>query len=344
LLEKRRALHGVFFRPGVSLRGHGRVNQRRNVPWRAAWLAAFALQAAADPANFLFAGGGDLPGIEKLIARPDVEGVQVVYSWKSLEPARDHYDFTAIRADLEFLERRGKKLFVQVQDRFFEREHRKVPRYLLEETRYGGGLAPQGDHAGEGQPAGSGWVAQQWNPAVRQRFQALLSALARDFDGRVFGVNLPESAADIDRKRDRTGFDCDTYFAAELENAAHARRVFRKSHVVQYVNFWPCEWEDDRRYMSRAFAFAHDSGLGLGGPDIVPYRKGQMKNAYPFFNRYRGKLSLVAMAVQEPTLTYRNPATGKPFTREEFVAFARDYLGVDIIFWSVASPWLRAAR
>ena len=26
--------------------------------------------------------------------------------------------------------------------------------------------------------------------------------------------------------------------------------------------------------------------------------------------------------------------------RDEFVAFARDYLGVDIIFWSVSSPWL----
>jgi hypothetical protein len=44
--------------------------------------------------------------------------------------------------------------------------------------------------------------------------------------------------------------------------------------------------------------------------------------------------------VQEPTLTYLNPATKKRFTRDEFVAFARDYLGVDIIFWSVSSAWL----
>ena len=64
-----------------------------------------------------------------------------------------------------------------------------------------------------------------------------------------------------------------------------------------------------------------------------------MKNSYPFFNRYRGRLDLVAMAVQEPTLTYTNPKTGKKFTRAEFIAFARDYLGVDIIFWSVNAPW-----
>src|SRR5690606_7994777 len=115
-----------------------------------------------------------------------------------------------------------------------------------------------------------------------------------------------------------------------------------RTHVVQYVNFWPCEWEDDRQYMSRTFAFAADRGVGLGGPDIVPWRQGQMKNAYPFFHRYRGRLPLVAMAVQEPTLIYRNPETGRPFTREQIVAFARDYLGVDIIFWTLSAPWLNA--
>jgi hypothetical protein len=65
-----------------------------------------------------------------------------------------------------------------------------------------------------------------------------------------------------------------------------------------------------------------------------------MKNSYPFFNRYKGQLSLVAMAVQQPTLTYTNPETKKPFTHEEFVAFAEDYLGVNIIFWTTESPWL----
>ncbi len=48
------------------------------------------------------------------------------------------------------------------------------------------------------------------------------------------------------------------------------------------------------------------------------------------------------MAIQEPTLTYTNPETKKRFSREEFVAFAEDYLGVDIIFWSTQSPWLKA--
>ena len=108
-------------------------------------------------------------------------------------------------------------------------EHRNVPRYLLEEPRYGGGLAPQTNQDAEHQPHGAGWVAMQWNPAVRERFQALLSALAGQFDGRIYGINLPESSVDIDPEKDITGFDCDDYFAAEVENIRHARKVFRKS-------------------------------------------------------------------------------------------------------------------
>lgn len=59
------------------------------------------------------------------------------------------------------------------------------------------------------------------------------------------------------------------------------------------------------------------------------------------FNQFEGKLDFVGMAVQEPTLTYKNDKTGKPFTKDEFIAFADDYLGVDAVFWSVETPWLK---
>ena len=305
-------------------------------------LALMAARAsAAEPQNFVYTSAGELASLTTLIERPDIGGVQIVYTWKSLERARGVYDFSRIESDLGFLEQRHKRLFLQIQDRFFEIGHRNVPAYLLDDPVYGGGLVPQVDNPGENKPEGYGWVAQQWNPEVRKRYQKLLQALAEKFDGRIFGVNLPETAVGVDIKRDRTGFSCDTYFAAELENIAFARKVFKKSHVVLYANFWPCEWENDKKYMSRTFEFAEAHRIGLGGPDIVPYKKAQMKNSYPFFNKYKGRLSLVAMAVQEPTLTYTNPDTKKPFTREEFVSFAENYLGVDIIFWSTTAPWLR---
>jgi len=303
-----------------------------------------AQSASAAPLNYLFLGGDDPASFRTLLERPDIAGAQVVVPWRTLEPRKGQYDFSSIEADLAVTRAVNKQLFVQVQDRFFDPRDRGVPDYLLNDPSYGGGLAQQVDFAGEGKPVGSGWVARQWDPRVRARFQALLKALAARFDGRLAGVNLPETAADVTRAERRKGFSCDAYFRGELDNLAVARSAFKHTQVVQYVNFWPCEWNNDHRFMERTFAFALAHGIGLGGPDVVPNRKGQMKNSYPFFHRFKGKLPLVAMAVQEPTLTYSNPETGKRFTKQEIVEFADEYLGANIIFWTPAAPWLKQGR
>ncbi|WP_324722618.1 hypothetical protein [Lelliottia sp. JS-SCA-14] len=310
-------------------------------PGVAAVLLAVALPVLAKtPENFIYTSSGELEAASAIMARSDIGGAQIVYNWRSLEPEKNKYDFSQIEEDLARLKGANKKLFIQIQDRFFEQDARYVPDYLMSEARYGGGISPQFDNPGEGKPIGAGWVAQQWDADVRQRYQSLLAAIAKRFDGQVYGVNLPETAIDLDKNKLPKGFSCDNYFAGEMENLAFARKVFTKSHVVQYVNFWPCEWNNDHNYMGRLFEFASANHIGVGGPDIVPNRKAQMKNSYPFFNKYKGKLALVAMAVQEPTLTYKNPKTGKPFSKDEFVLFAEDYLGADIIFWSTTSPWL----
>lgn len=303
-------------------------------------LAAMLPASAKTPENFIYTSSGELDAASVIMAGSDIGGAQIVYNWRSLEPEKNNYDFSQIEKDLARLKVANKKLFIQIQDRFFEQDARYVPDYLMNDTRYGGGISPQFDNPGEGKPIGAGWVAQQWNPAERQRYQALLAAIAKRFDGQVYGVNLPETAIDLDMKKLPKGFSCDNYFAGEMENLTFARKVFTKSYVVQYVNFWPCEWNNDQNYMGRLFEFASTNNVGLGGPDIIPNRKAQMKNSYPFFNKYKSKLALIAMAVQEPTLTYRNPNTGKAFSKDEFVEFAENYLGADIIFWSTTSPWL----
>ncbi|HVI49505.1 MAG TPA: hypothetical protein VM802_31855 [Chitinophaga sp.] len=293
--------------------------------------------------HYLYISHGDLPEVQRLLELPEIKGVQIVYNWKDLEKAKGKYDFSAIEEALAVISKLHKQLFIQVQDRFFSPEARNIPAYLLHDAGYNGGLVQQVDNPGENKLQASGWVTQQWNPAVRARYQALLQALAAVFDGRIAGVNLPETSIDIDMKHDKTGFSCDKYFQAEIENMRFAKQVFKRSYVVQYVNFIPCEWNNDHQYMSRLFAAAEENKIGLGGPDIIPERKGQMKNSYPFFHRYKGRLAIVAMAVQEPTLTYTNPKTKKPFTKTEFVSYAAGYLGVNIIFWSSSTPWLKQA-
>jgi len=318
------------------------MHRRINIVALSALVAAPAVSIAA-PQNYLYTSSGELADHRALLERPDIHGVQIVYSWKQLEAAEGVYDFSAIEQDLAQTDTLHKKLFIQIQDRFFDAQARNIPTYL-QTPAYSGGLVAQTDNPGEGKAPAQGWVAMQWNSQVRERYQQLLTALAAKFDGKVAGINLPETAIDIDMKDPKSGFTCDRYFNATLDNIRFARKAFTRSHVVQYVNFWPCEWNNDKRYMSRLFAAAEKNHIGLGGPDIVPYKQAQMKNAYPFFHQYKGKLNLVAMAVQEPTLSYTNPKTGKKFTREEFTQFADDYLGADIIFWSTQSPWLKPSR
>jgi hypothetical protein len=60
--------------------------------------------ASAAPQNYLFTDSGELSRLAPLLKRPDIGGAQIVYTWKSLEPARDQYDFTQIEKDLRYLE------------------------------------------------------------------------------------------------------------------------------------------------------------------------------------------------------------------------------------------------
>jgi hypothetical protein len=284
--------------------------------------------------EFVYLGQDELKENRKILDRPDIAGAEVLYIWKNLEPEKDRYDFSMIEHDLALVKGRGKALYIEVLDRFFQPNARHIPKYMLEDSKYGGGLVPQVE------PGMSGWVTRQWDPVVRQRFQKLISALARQFDGRIAGLILPETALGLPKELPK-GFTCDGYFEATKENALAARRAFKQSHVVQYVNFWPCEFANARGYMSRFFDFASANRIGVGGPDIVPWSKGQMVSSYAFIRVYQDKVPVVAMAVQEPTLEYINPATGKPFTRQEFLRFAMVYLSVDDLFWSKDSPWLK---
>ncbi|MEU9000659.1 hypothetical protein [Streptomyces sp. NPDC048551] len=295
--------------------------------------------AGRGPAQYLYSSIGDFDTeVKPLVGRPDIAGVQVVVPWKALEQRKGQYDFSAIEEALNYLRPRGKKLFVQVQDRFFSAPTR-LPDYLLTEPEYAGGAAATTNEngLGAGEP---GAVAAQWNPRVRQRFQSLLKALADRFDGRLAGVNLPETATQVDPDKDHSGYTDESYFRAELDNMAFGAKVFKRTQFIQYVNFWPGEWNNDHGRMAQTFAFARAHGVGLGGPDVLPNRQAQMENSYPFFERYRGRLPLVAMAVQEPDFEYTNPATGKPYTKEEFTDFGGRTLGADVMFWATSAPWL----
>ena len=72
-----------------------------------------------------------------------IEGAQLKYSWKQLEQGKDNYAFDDIRHDLAFLNAKGKKLFIQVQDSSFSLNIVPIPNYLLNDPQFHGGAEKQ---------------------------------------------------------------------------------------------------------------------------------------------------------------------------------------------------------
>lgn len=260
------------------------------------------------------------------------EGAQLKYTWRELERQKDIYDFNDIEHDLSFLRSKSKKLFVQIQDASFDTNIRPFPHYLLEDPAYHGGADYQ--YGDDNVPCG--WVARRWDKAVQERFHRLLSALGKEFDGRIEGINLAETAIDLasDERLWPKGFAAEIYCDAVIANLMALKRSFPKSVTLQYANFMP----GDKRYLERVFQQAQALKVGLGGPDLLPYKPGQMENSYPLIHQYAGTVP-IGIAVQDGNYQHRNPKTGEEVTLSELVAFARDYLKVDYIFWCTQEPY-----
>ncbi|KID77902.1 uncharacterized protein G6M90_00g036660 [Metarhizium brunneum] len=308
-------------------------------------LAASTVAAPASGSNasslqhWLYSSQIDDKAIE-LLDSPDLIGVQALYSWKSLEPSQDEYDFSTIKNDISRVQAKGKKFWVQLQDRTFSATNDPVPKYM-HTPQYNNGSAPTCDgEACDIDFKVDGWMAQQWNPEVRRRYQALLSALSEELDGKITGLNLPETSIAVNQSQDN--FTNEAYFRGELENAGFAAKVFNKTYIVQYVNFWPDGWNDANNRFTESFDFYAEHGVGVGGPDLIPFKKAQVSNSYPFIAKYHDKVPVAVVAVQEPDLEELNPRTGMKFTKEEFVDYAHNVLKVRIIFWATSSPWLQS--
>ncbi|MBC8030570.1 MAG: hypothetical protein H7Z16_10705 [Pyrinomonadaceae bacterium] len=273
-----------------------------------------------------------------------LEGAQVTYPWRLLERGKDEYDFSAIREDLAFLNSKGKKLFIQLQDVTFSEQWKGVPGYLLRDPIYNGGADKQykvknGD---EEHAVVDGWAARRWDPAVQERFHKLLFALGKEFDGRIEGINFAESSVGFGAsgRLFPKGFTFEIYRDAIITNLKALKRAFPKSIALQYANFMPGEWRpiNDRGYLRAVYQAAKESKVGVGGPDLRPYRPGQLQNSYPLIREAAGIVP-IGIAVQDGNYEDVNPTTGKRVTIAELIKFAKEYLKVDYIFWCTQEPY-----
>ena len=271
-------------------------------------------------------------------------GAQLKYMWRELEPSKNQYSLEIIQNDLDFLKSKGKKLFIQLQDVNFDSALNKpVPDYIINDKEYHGGVNLKYDtKENDIIIRQDGYVARRWDKSVAERFFNLLDVLGERLDGKIEGINLPETAVGFgdSGKLYPEGFTPEGYRDAILEYMARAKKAFPKSVVIQYANFMPGEWlpEENKSFLESLFVLAKEKGIGMGGPDIQIYKKSQMNHSYKFLKQYADKI-ITGLAVQDGNYEEINPMTGKRVTVEEIFEFAHNYIGLDYIFWCTQEPY-----
>ncbi len=274
-------------------------------------------------------------------SNPGVTGAQITYPWKRLEPQKDKYDFSEIEEDLNFLKTKHKKLFIQIQDVTFDSNRYAIPKYLLTDTTYHGGADPQYNFIDDDQDKAvrAGWASRRWDPAVAERFHKLLVALGKKFDGRIEGINLPETAIAFREKPELfpKGFTYEIYRDAIKESMKVLKQAFPKSAPILYANFM-FEHREAKSNLKDLYNYAKEIKLGMGGPDIKVYRKYQMENSYPLIRELHGIVP-TGVAVQDGNYDIINVKTGKQVTVPEILDFATNYLRLNYIFWCTEEPY-----
>lgn len=318
------------------------VNLRALTQLQCCLVAVFncAVGASAAGIHHYVFFGQDREGItnESFLNAKAIEGAQLKYTWRELERQKDHYDFGDIQRDLAFLKSKGKKLFVQLQDASFSSQWVPIPGYLVEDPQFHGGADRQytieNDDEDHAKP--DGWLARRWDPVVQERFHKLLLALGREFDGKIEGINLPETSIDVGEsgKLFPKGFTPGVYRDAVVTNMMVLKRAFPRSVAMQYANFMPGALTN-LQYLYRR---AGELKVGVGGPDLLPFKPYQMQNSYPLIRKSAGVVP-TGIAIQEGNYEDRNPKTGQRATVSELNEFASGFLRVNYIFWCTQEPF-----
>lgn len=297
--------------------------------------------------NFMFIGMAREQLRNSKYWKPELfDGVQIAYSWNQLEHAKDEYDFSLIKADLKFLKRSGKKLFIQIQDVSFSPQRNFAPKYLREDPIYNGGANKtytfkdydETDYSEEG------WATRRWDPEVQKRLHKLYVALGKEFDGVVEGVNTEETSVGFGSgKLLPPGFTCLRYKEATIENLRALKKAFPKSTVIAYANFMPgCKVPGlATTLLKDVYEFAWANNIGVGGPDLLPYKKEQMNKSYPLIKSSYKKVP-AGLAVQDGNYRHINPNTNKRITAGEIFQFAENELHLTYIFWGTQNPFFRS--
>ena len=136
------------------------------------------------------------------------------------------------------------------------------------------------------------------------------------------------------------GFSPETYRDAIITNMKALKAAFPRSVTLQYANFMPGEWlpDNDKSYLRTVYKEARNLSVGVGGPDLLPFRLGQRNHSYPLIKASAGSIP-TAVAVQDGNYADEDRKTHKRASVVELLKFAAEELNVDYVFWCTEEPY-----
>jgi hypothetical protein len=270
------------------------------------------------PGHYIALGRGDSSQATMTASvKPGVTGIMKRYTWRSLEPSKGNYDFSAIKRDLDWASAYGMKLVVMIEDKTFKLE-RPNPAYL-------DSLTPR-NRAG-------GYTVVRWNPTVVARMKALMQALGRfDSHWAFEGVALQETALSFDDPiLNKYAYTPEKYRDAYIGILTAGANAMPRSRMFWFMNFFPRRQD----YIGTVAAAVADKGVVMGGPDVLPDNAALKKLTYPFYDKFKDRMPMFGQ-VEAMCYSHLHTTSGyktKYWTMAELFRFARDRMHADYMIW-----------
>ncbi len=263
---------------------------------------------------------------------PALNGMMIRYFWNDLEKAKGVYDFSSIDKRLAELSSRGKRLVIQVQTKSFNKRQ-VVPSYM-KTAEYEGGEFYTSDY---GSTVIRGRNIKLWNLQVRGRLIALFRAMGQRYNlhPHFEGIGMIESALGQPIEP-VSNAQINDFYDNKIIVHQKMRQFFPNTMTIQEVNY-------PRPILKSFVGSLKDIGVALSSPDLFIEEKGLLFEATQYdpdqgvYNYYSDFAGMIPMAPTVMPKNYKNTkgnGTGYVPTISQILAFARDNLHANYIFWT----------
>jgi hypothetical protein len=261
-----------------------------------------------------------LPSMKRILdTTPKLKGFVIRVPWASLEGARGVYTFDELQSYVDWCAANKTKLIVMVEDKTFTNLESPLPEYLSDKMAT--------NKAG-------GYTAIRWDPKIIRRWNALMTAIAKQFDSNPAfeGVCTEETAPSLSEEAlDTWGYTPDLYREAYKAVIQHLGWAFKTSRFFWHQNFIP----RGPTVITEILQWIVDTGqdhVVMGGPDCLQDNAALGKLTYPNYKQFNGKIPAY--------IHMSSPTYAEPYTVYQQEAFAKTELGTEYIWWQhTAKAW-----